>query len=159
MDGQIRTRHDGQERSYGNIWNVILAFERLLGKLEELKHQVSDFPDAEHLRIGVNLAWEKLDKYDRLLNKTPIYYTAVALHSDYRWNWFEDVWQDKPEWIAGAKSMVQNVWLNNYAYVDVRLSSRGSNGSEPSAKGLRYSDPYEAPSDSTNSSRNRHQHL
>jgi hypothetical protein len=37
-DGQIKTRHDGQERSYGNIWNVILAFERLLGKLEELKH-------------------------------------------------------------------------------------------------------------------------
>jgi hypothetical protein len=48
-DGQIRTRRDSQERSYGNIWNVILAFERLLSKLEELKHQISNLPDAEHL--------------------------------------------------------------------------------------------------------------
>jgi hypothetical protein len=36
-DGQIQTRRDGQERSYGNIWNVILAIERLLSKLNELK--------------------------------------------------------------------------------------------------------------------------
>jgi hypothetical protein len=55
-DGQIRTRRDGQERSYGNIWNVILVFEPLLSKLEELKHQVSNFPDAKHLRVSVNLA-------------------------------------------------------------------------------------------------------
>jgi hypothetical protein len=41
--------------------------------------------------------------------------------------------------------MVQNVWLNNYAYVDVRISSRGSNDSEPSAKRLRYSDSYKDP--------------
>jgi hypothetical protein len=27
-DGQIRTRRNGQERSYGNIWNIILAFKR-----------------------------------------------------------------------------------------------------------------------------------
>jgi hypothetical protein len=80
-DGQIRTRHDGQEQSYGNIWNVILAFERLLGKFKKLKHQVSDFPDAEHLRIGVNLVWEKLDKYYRLFNETSIYYTIVAFYS------------------------------------------------------------------------------
>jgi hypothetical protein len=37
-DGQIRTRRDGREKSYGNIWKVILAFERLLSKLKELKH-------------------------------------------------------------------------------------------------------------------------
>jgi hypothetical protein len=41
--------------------------------------------------------------------------------------------------------MVQNVWLNDYAYIDVRISNKGSNGSEPSAKRLRYSDPYEDP--------------
>jgi hypothetical protein len=38
--------------------------------------------------------------------------------------------------------MVQNVWLNDYAYVNIRLSSRGNDGSEPSAKRLRYSDSY-----------------
>jgi hypothetical protein len=41
--------------------------------------------------------------------------------------------------------MVQNVWLNDYAYVDVRFSSRGNNGSEFFAKRLRYSDSYKEP--------------
>jgi hypothetical protein len=144
-DGQIRISRDGQERSYGNIWNVILAIERLFGKLEELKQQISDFPDAEYLRIGVNLAWEKLNKCYRLLDETPIYYTALALYSAYRWSWFEDMWQDKPEWVIRAKNMVHDVWIGDYAYVDVRVTSRGGDGSGPPIKRLRYSDPYDDP--------------
>jgi hypothetical protein len=41
--------------------------------------------------------------------------------------------------------MIQNVWLNDYAYVDIRIFSRRSDGSEPSAKRLRYSDSYKNP--------------
>jgi hypothetical protein len=41
--------------------------------------------------------------------------------------------------------MVQDAWLKDYAYVDVRLSSRRSDGSDPSAKRLRYLDLYEDP--------------
>jgi hypothetical protein len=33
----------------------------------------------------------------------------------------------------------------DFAYVDVRLFSRGSDGSDPPAKRLRYSDSYEGP--------------
>jgi hypothetical protein len=90
-DGQLRIRHHGWPESYGNVWDVLLGFELLLGKLEEFKQLATEFPDAEQFRIGVNLAWEKLDKYYRLLDETPIYYTALALHSAYRWNWFDEV--------------------------------------------------------------------
>jgi hypothetical protein len=38
--------------------------------------------------------------------------------------------------------MVQDVWLKDYAYVDIRFSNRGSDGSDPPAKRLRYSDPF-----------------
>jgi hypothetical protein len=41
--------------------------------------------------------------------------------------------------------MVQNVCLKSYAYVDVRLFNRESNGSDPSAKRLRYSDSCKYP--------------
>jgi hypothetical protein len=41
--------------------------------------------------MGVNLAWEKLDQYYDLLNEIPIYYTALALHLAYRWDWFEKI--------------------------------------------------------------------
>jgi hypothetical protein len=62
-DGQIRRRRHGFEGSYGNSWEVLLGFERVLGVLERAKTEVNNFPDPEHFRIGINLAWEKLDKY------------------------------------------------------------------------------------------------
>jgi hypothetical protein len=80
-----------------------------LGKLKEFKRLSTTFLNAEQFRIGVNLAWEKLDKYYNLFNETPIYYTALALHPAYRWNWFKKVWKNKPEWVNKAKTVVQKV--------------------------------------------------
>jgi hypothetical protein len=54
--------------------------------LEEFKHLSKTFPDAERFRVRVNLAWEKLDKYYNLLDEIPIYYTALGLHTAYRWD-------------------------------------------------------------------------
>jgi hypothetical protein len=105
-DGQIRTRRGGWQGSYGNVWNVILAFELLLSRLETLKQQAADLPDSEQFRINVNLAWKKLDKYYRLLDETLIYYASLVLHPGYRWDWFEETWQNKPEWVNTAKRVV-----------------------------------------------------
>lgn len=62
-DGQVRRRRHGYEGSYGNIWDVILGMEKILGMLEKEKREADAFPDPEQFRIGVNLAWEKLEKY------------------------------------------------------------------------------------------------
>jgi hypothetical protein len=125
-DGQLRTRRHGWPESYGNIWDVLLGFELLLGKLEEFKQLATEFPDAKQFRIGVNMAWEKLNKYYRLLDETPIYYTALALHPAYRWDWFNEIWREKPDWVRKAKAMVQEVWMGEYAQLDVHASSQES---------------------------------
>jgi hypothetical protein len=143
-DGQFRIRHHGRSESYGNIWDVILGFELLLGKLEEFKQLATEFPDAEQFRIGINLAWEKLDKYYKLLDETPIYYTALALHPAYRWDWFEEVWKEKPDWVIKAKAIVVEVWTRDYAKLDVRTSSRSSNEESPPAKRPRFHNPFAA---------------
>ncbi|RKK17382.1 hypothetical protein BFJ66_g17913 [Fusarium oxysporum f. sp. cepae] len=62
-DGHMRRRKQGWTGSYGNIWDVVLGYELLLNTLEEYKQLAADFPDPEHFRIGINLAW------DRLVNK------------------------------------------------------------------------------------------
>jgi hypothetical protein len=98
------------------------------------KQLATEFPDAEQFRIGVNLAWEKLDKYYNLLNETPIYYTALALHPAYRWDWFEEIWKEKPEWITKAKAIVHEVWIRDYSQLDLRTSSRESSDESPPAK-------------------------
>ncbi|EGU72029.1 hypothetical protein FOXB_17462, partial [Fusarium oxysporum f. sp. conglutinans Fo5176] len=95
-----------------------------------------------HLRIGINLAWDKLDEYYRRLDETPIYYTAMALHPAYRWDWFDETWAHKPSWVEKAKEMVADVWLSDYAHLEVRSSSsRGDD--EPPAKRPRFFNPFE----------------
>jgi hypothetical protein len=94
------------------------------------------------LRINVNLAWKKPDKYYRLLNETPVYYTALALHPAYRWNWFKETWLEKTEWIDKAKQVVYDVWIGDYAHLDVRVTSRGVDGSDSPIKRMRYLEPF-----------------
>jgi hypothetical protein len=62
----------------------------------------------------------------------------------------EVVWQDKPEWINKAKTMVQAVWTNHYAHL--RTSSRESDHDSPLAKKPRFYDPFEANSRSLQAS-------
>ncbi|KAL6405537.1 hAT family dimerization domain protein [Ilyonectria robusta] len=141
-DGHIRRRKQGWTGSYGNIWDVVLGYELLLNTLEEYKQLAANFPDTEHFRIGINLAWDKLDEYYRRLDETPIYYTAIALHPAYRWDWFDETWAHKPSWVEKAKEMVADVWLSDYAHFEVRSSSsRGDD--EPPAKRPRFFNPFE----------------
>ena len=60
------------------------ASELLLSRLEDYKQLAKDLPDPEQFRVGINLAWQKLDEYYQRLDETPIYYTALALHPAYR---------------------------------------------------------------------------
>ncbi|RKK93598.1 hypothetical protein BFJ70_g17727, partial [Fusarium oxysporum] len=117
-DRHIRRRKQGWTGSYGNIWDVVLGYKLLLNTLEEYKQLAADFPDPEHFRIGINLAWDKLDEYYQRLDETPIYYTAMALHPAYRWDWFDETWAHKPSWVEKAKEMVADVWLSDYAHLE-----------------------------------------
>ncbi|KAF6524810.1 hypothetical protein HZS61_010605 [Fusarium oxysporum f. sp. conglutinans] len=127
-DGHIRRRKQGWTGSYGNIWDVVLGYELLLNTLEEYKQLAADFPDPEHFRIGINLAWDKLDEYYRRLDETPIYYTGYGTASSLS--------------LGLAKEMVADVWLSDYAHLEVRTSSsRGDD--EPPAKRPRFFNPFE----------------
>lgn len=139
-DGIQRKRKRGWVGSYGNIWDVIQGFEFLMAKLEEYKAVAADYPDPEHFRININLGWQKLNKYYTILDETPIYYVALALHPAYRWGWFEEHWGKHPDWIATAKEMVQEVWETEYRNLEVVLSP----GNEPVAKRRRkYQNAFE----------------
>jgi hypothetical protein len=61
-DGNIRRPKQGWTGSCGNIRDVVLGYELLLNTLGEYKQLAADFPDPGHFRIGINLAWDKLDE-------------------------------------------------------------------------------------------------
>jgi hypothetical protein len=110
-DGIARVRKGGEVRLYGNMWDVAQAFEFLLTELEKWKSTAENHPDPEHFKININLGWKKLDQYYAKLTETPAYYASVVLHPQYRWNYFEQYWCDKPEWVDEAKAIVRDLWL------------------------------------------------
>ena len=73
------------------------AYEYLLHHLETFKAIADDFPDPTHFKIGVNMAWKKLNEYYVKLDETPVFYASLALCPAYRWDWFESRWEHRIE--------------------------------------------------------------
>ena len=62
-DGIQRRRKQGHFESYGNVWDVVVGYEFLLAELEKAKAMVLQYPEPEHFKVNINLAWKKLDEY------------------------------------------------------------------------------------------------
>lgn len=129
-DGQARerARHHFKE-SYGNITDVLMAYEYLLSNLEEAKEKIDQYAEPEHFRVNVQLAWEKLNEYYDKLDDTPMYYAALAFHPAFGWNVVEREWDTRPEWVRNAKKMVKQVWDDCYSKLEITHMS-----GEPVAK-------------------------
>ncbi|TXC12399.1 hypothetical protein FocTR4_00017248 [Fusarium oxysporum f. sp. cubense] len=140
-DGQKRKRKEGYIGAYGCLWDTLLGYEYLLGKMEVYKAAAHRYPDPEHFKVNINLCWKKLDKYYSRLDETPVYYAAIALHPAYRWGYFEDVWADRPDWIQTAKSLVEELYRSHY---EPRIISRDRERGEPVTKKRRiYRNPFD----------------
>ncbi|EJP61382.1 transposase-like protein [Beauveria bassiana ARSEF 2860] len=128
--------------SYGNIWEVVQGFEFLQEVLEKYKQLACGIPNSEHLRININLGWEKLNKYYSLLDETPIYCTALALHPAFRWGYFENEWKDHPDWVVKAKQAVREVWETQYRRLRIvpgRVAERSA-----ATRQRKYYNPFQA---------------
>jgi hypothetical protein len=118
-DGQFRARKNGFSEAYGTIRDVVFAYEHLLTRFEHWKAMAMRYPDAEHFKININLAWKKLNEYYEKLDETPVYYAAVALHPAYRWAYFENWWSSEASWIDTAKKLVQELWDSEYRHLSI----------------------------------------
>ena len=62
-----------------------------------------DDASRRHIRIAINNAWDKLDKYYTLTDETPAYVAALVLHPGQKWQYFEKRW-DQQAWLESAKA-------------------------------------------------------
>jgi hypothetical protein len=120
---------------------VIVGYEFLLAELEKAKIMVNQYPEPENFKVNINLSWKKLDVYCNQLDKTPIYYTSLALHLAYLWGYFETVWSGSPARISKTKDVVQSVWDRGYKTPEISTEDNG----EPAVKRQRtqYYSPFE----------------
>ncbi|KJZ69235.1 hypothetical protein HIM_11374 [Hirsutella minnesotensis 3608] len=98
-DAQVRIRKGGELVAYGTAWDIIQAFEYLLGKLEEAKTMAKDLPDPGHFAVNVELGWKNWTNITRssLSIRCIMSYSAIALHPALRLQWFEEAWAHRPD--------------------------------------------------------------
>lgn len=53
-------------------------------------------------------------RYCSLLDDTPAYYAAVTLHPDMKFEYFQEEWSDRIEWINKAIDDTQKLWIDHY---------------------------------------------
>lgn len=84
----------------------------ILGKAqEEVNEPQVDLEKTEHFNTGINTAWLKLEKYFKLVNRSPLYTAAIVLHPAWRLEYFEDKWAEHPDWIKTAKKTFKALFL------------------------------------------------
>lgn len=84
--------------------NILFAMDYILQIFEAGK---VEFKDDDVLSTCINAGWAKMDKYYNMTNDIVVYNTAVILHSSFKWQYFEKVWEDHPSWITIAKVNVK----------------------------------------------------
>ena len=53
-----------------------------------------------------------MDKYYKLMDKTPVYLVALVLHPSCKWRYIEKHWN--LEWIPSGKERVKDFWERSY---------------------------------------------
>jgi hypothetical protein len=102
-------------RTQGALFDVLPAMDELLLHMEDRKAAYNALPSDEvthHMVTAIKNAWSLLDKYYNMIDDTPVYYSAIALHPEMKLQWFRDEWQDCPSWIAAAESAVRHDWVS-----------------------------------------------
>jgi hypothetical protein len=143
-----RAQKLGEEGRYGTLWRVLHGMNFMSDVLEKAQDEVNgpqvDLEQTEHFNTGINTAWLKLEKYYKLLNRSPLYTAAIVLHPAWRMEYFEDKWEEHPEWIRTAKKTFKNLFLKysaNNASGDTAVEpaqSTESRSSEPKSSYLAY---------------------
>ena len=126
-------------RRIGLIWEVLPVYEALLSAIEArvteyeqmpIDSQRPDIPgyfeEFNHLRMNLQLGWQKLTEYYKKLDRTPIYVAAFVLHPAYRWRKLKELWKDNDDDIQKAEAQVQELWESKYKHKDLGSMGKGA---------------------------------
>ena len=89
-------------------------------KFGELAKSYRSRPAGKHysyLGACADVAWQKADKYMKLVDETAAYYAAVVMDPTLKKDWFEQQWRDHPDkssWIAIAEHKLEELWREQY---------------------------------------------
>ena len=98
---------------HGSIWEALPAIELLLDHLERQKRI---YKENSFLATSVNLAWDKLQEYYKMMDDTPIYAAGLFLHPSYRWDYFKKHWTTTTlrAYLRPTQTNIRRLWEEEY---------------------------------------------
>ena len=102
------------ESRFATVELILPAMDILLEKLEEAKIKYQD-----DLFMGpcCNAAWDKLNKYYSMTDRSPVYIAAMVLSPQWKWTYFEANWP--LDWVVTARNTVETFWESEYKPVSL----------------------------------------
>lgn len=101
---------DGQFDSQ-TLDEALSSMDFLISHLNSAKEAYKDNPT---LMSRIMTCWYKFDEYYTLIDKSPVYATAVLLHPALRKAYFDEHWKGKPRWIKQAVEGARLLWQREY---------------------------------------------
>ena len=127
--GKLTVSTKACESSESTLDLVLPYTDYILQIFEKHKNEYKDDPTFASM---FNSGWKKMDKYYKLLDKSPAYVTAIVLHPSRKWRWIEKHW--KAEWIPSAKEKMKTFWETKYKPDDEALITSSATASTLLAK-------------------------
>lgn len=97
-------------------------FPTLQYMLDEVHHwqQEAEAEGSNMLALSLLASWNKIEKYYKLVDQTPVYYAAVILNPTLKMLWFRKQWQtdETLPWIAQVEDLVRTIWRREYKATD-----------------------------------------
>jgi hypothetical protein len=124
-----------EQRDTG-LQDWVPIFDKLISHFYKASQRFKSMADKsamnEWLHICCEKAWEKLNEYYQLADKSPAYYTAMVMDPSLKYEWFEQKWDKPPKrsWISKVKSIVNNNW-KQYQKTLTSAASPPSSRQEP----------------------------
>ena len=99
--------------SYGALQELITTIELLYQGLQQTKQELSNKADL-FLKLGVNMAIQKINKYfNKIKEKSPFYFAMVILYLLLKRSYFRNKWRNWPIQQKHAEKAIEEVF-NTY---------------------------------------------
>jgi hypothetical protein len=93
------------ESNSATLDRVLPAMDWILKEFEERRAQ---YKDNEILKTMFQSGWEKLTKYYKKTDETPVYVAGLVLNPSFKWEYILKNWNK--DWHEGAKKQMEQLW-------------------------------------------------
>lgn len=111
---QAATLHTQGYRPWLSDWFTTLHW--LMGEIDDWRVDAKDVQGDDYLAACLTASWNKMEKYYKLVDETPVYYAAILLNPTLKTQKLREMWNtdDTIPWVSIIEDKVKAMWRTHY---------------------------------------------